>query len=66
MESINRIQAVTLLAKEVFESEAAALFWMSSPNQALGGNSPVTHCKTAVSAQQVRRILNALEYGGAA
>ena len=66
MESIDRVRAVTLLAEEVFEDEAVALLWMSSPNQALGGNSPVTHCKTAVGVQQVRRILNALEYGGAA
>lgn len=66
METINRARSVTLLAEEVFEDEAAALLWMSSPNQALGGNSPAMQCKTAVGVQQVRRILNALEYGGAA
>lgn len=66
MESIKSVRAVTLLAEELFEDEAAALLWMSSPNQALGGNSPAIHCKTATGVQQVRRILNALEYGGAA
>ena len=66
MVAVNSVRAVTLLAQEVFEDETAALLWMSSPNQALDGNSPAIHCKTAAGVQQVRRILNALEYGGAA
>lgn len=65
-ERLDRIAAVALLAEEVFEDEQAASAWMSAPNQALGGNTPVMHCETAIGAQQVRRILNALEWGGVA
>lgn len=65
-ERLDRIATVALLAKEVFESEQAAAEWLSSPNVALGGNSPVMHCETAIGAQQVRRILHALEWGGVA
>ena len=65
-ERLDRIAGVTLLAEEVFEDQQAALEWMSAPNEALGGNTPVMNCETAIGAQQVRRILNALEWGGAA
>lgn len=65
-ERLDRIASVALLAEEVFEDKRAASDWMSSPNQALGGHSPVMHCETEIGAQQVRRILNALEWGGVA
>lgn len=65
-ERLDRIATVALLAEEVFENRQAAAQWMSSPNQALGGNIPVMHCQTSIGAQQVRRILHALEWGGVA
>lgn len=65
-ERLDRISTVALLAEEVFEDKQAASEWMSSPNTALGGNAPVMHCDTAIGAQQVRRILHALEWGGVA
>ena len=65
-ERLDRIVSVALLAKDVFEDKHAAAKWMASPNQALAGNTPLMHCETAIGAQQVRRILNALEWGGAA
>lgn len=65
-ERLDRIAAVAMLAEGVFEDEKAAARWMSAPNAALGGKSPVMHCETAIGAQQVRRILNALEWGGVA
>lgn len=65
-ERLDRIAAVALLAEEVFEDKAEASAWLSSPNKALAGNTPVMHCETAIGAQQVRRILNALEWGGVA
>lgn len=63
-ERLDRIAAVALLAEAVFEDKNAASAWMSAPNQALGGNTPVMQCETAIGAQQVRRVLNALEWGG--
>ncbi len=65
-ERLDRIATVALVAKEVFEDKQAASGWMSSPNTALGGSIPVMHCETAIGAQQVRRILHALEWGGVA
>ncbi|QHS38473.1 DUF2384 domain-containing protein (plasmid) [Alcaligenes faecalis] len=65
-ERLDRVAAVALLAEDVFEDKTDAAVWLSSPNKALGGNTPVMHCETAIGAQQVRRILNALEWGGAA
>lgn len=65
-ERLDRIATVALLAEEVFEDKQAASEWMSLPNPALGGSIPVMHCETAIGAQQVRRILHALEWGGVA
>lgn len=65
-ERLDRIAAVCNLAEEVFESKEAASQWMSKPNKALGGSAPIMHCDTEIGAKQVRRVLQALEYGGAA
>lgn len=65
-ERLDRIATVALLAEEVFEDKQAASEWMSSPNTALAGSIPIMHCETAIGAQQVRRILHALEWGGVA
>ncbi|MBV6274205.1 DUF2384 domain-containing protein [Alcaligenaceae bacterium CGII-47] len=65
-ERLDRIATVALLAEDVFEDKHAASEWMSSPNAALGGRIPVMHCETAIGAQQVRRIIHALEWGGVA
>jgi len=65
-ERLDRIAAIALLAEEVFEDATAASQWMATPHPALNGNSPVMHCETSIGARQVRRILNALEWGGVA
>jgi len=65
-ERLDRIAAIALMAEAVFEDAAAASEWMATPNPALNGNSPVMHCETSIGARQVRRILNALEWGGVA
>jgi uncharacterized protein (DUF2384 family) len=52
------------LAERVFENKRDAQTWMSTPNLALGRNTPLKHCQTELSAQQVRRILAAIESGG--
>lgn len=63
-ERLDRIASIALFAEEVFEDKDVATQWMVTPNQALGGISPVMHCETEIGARQVRRILNALEWGG--
>ncbi|MCY1296365.1 putative toxin-antitoxin system antitoxin component [compost metagenome] len=65
-ERLDRLASVVLLAEEVFESSEAASEWMTTPNQALGGLSPVESCDTEIGAKQVRRILHAIEWGGVA
>jgi putative toxin-antitoxin system antitoxin component (TIGR02293 family) len=65
-ERLDRIAAVCNMADEVFESQEAAAQWMSNPNKALGGSAPIMLCDTEIGAKQVRRVLHALEYGGAA
>lgn len=64
-EQSTRVEAVLRLAEAIFENKEKALQWMSMPNQALGGNVPLIQCETELGAQQVRRTLNAMEWGGA-
>lgn len=65
-ERLDRLASVALLAEEVFEDKTAATVWLCEPNQALAGRSPLSLCDTEIGANQVRRILHALEWGGAA
>lgn len=65
-ERLDRIAIVCLQAKSVFESREAATRWMSVPNQSLGYSIPLILCSTGLGAAQVRRVLQALEWGGAA
>lgn len=65
-ERLDRIAAVCHLAEEVFESRETTAQWMSKPNKALGGGAPIMLCETEIGAKQVRRVLQALESGGAA
>lgn len=65
-ERLDRIAAVYALAEDVCESREAAAQWMSKPNKALGGDAPIMLCETEIGAKQVRRVLQALEWGGAA
>ncbi|MFK9079237.1 antitoxin Xre/MbcA/ParS toxin-binding domain-containing protein [Pseudomonas neuropathica] len=65
-ERLDRIATVGHLAEEVFESQEKAAQWMSTANKALGGAAPIMLCETEIGARQVRRVLHALEWGGAA
>jgi len=65
-ERLDRIATVSHLAEEVFESQESVALWMSKPNKALGGSAPIMLCETEIGAKQVRRVLQALEWGGAA
>lgn len=65
-ERLDRIAAICHVGVEVFEDRAALAIWMSNPNKALGGIAPILLCATEIGGGQVRRVLNALEYGGVA
>jgi putative toxin-antitoxin system antitoxin component (TIGR02293 family) len=65
-ERLDRIAVVSHLAEEILESQVSAAHWMSTSNKALGGTAPVMLCETEIGAKQVRRVLHALEWGGAA
>lgn len=63
-ERLDRIAVVCHLAEDVFQSRDTATCWMSKPNEALGGDTPVMLYETDIGAKQVRRVLQALEWGG--
>jgi|GEM_PF-167069 putative toxin-antitoxin system antitoxin component (TIGR02293 family) len=65
-ERLDRLASVANLAHEVFEDRDRALSWLSTPNVVLGNQQPVMLCETEIGANQVRRILHALEWGGVA
>lgn len=63
-ERLDRIAIVCLLAEGVFLSREIAVCWMSKPNKALGGCKPIMLCETEIGGNQIRRVLQALEWGG--
>lgn len=65
-ERIYRMGAVTRMAVEIFDGEAAAVDWMRQPNRALGNAAPLELMDTEVGAVSVRQVLNAIATGGAA
>jgi putative toxin-antitoxin system antitoxin component (TIGR02293 family) len=65
-ERLDRIFAVCHQARGVFESRELASKWMSEKNSALGKNAPIMLCETEIGALQVRRVLQAFEWGGVA
>ncbi|UTD55085.1 antitoxin Xre/MbcA/ParS toxin-binding domain-containing protein [Halomonas sp. MS1] len=65
-ERLDRVATVSHLTMEVFEDKLAVIDWMSSSNEALGGQAPIMLCGTDIEAKQVRRLLLALECGGVA
>ncbi|QAY84023.1 type II RES/Xre toxin-antitoxin system antitoxin [Pseudomonas arsenicoxydans] len=65
-ERLDRIVTVSHLAEEIFGAQVTATLWMSTSNYALGGTAPIMLCETEIGAKQVRRVLQALEWGGPA
>ncbi|MBZ9783158.1 MbcA/ParS/Xre antitoxin family protein [Pseudomonas sp. REP124] len=65
-ERLDRIVTVSHLAEAIFETPLAAAQWMSTPNKVLGGTAPIMLCETEIAAKQVRRVLQAVEWGGPA
>jgi len=55
---------VSQLAFKVFKDKQLAKDWLSRPNEALGGRSPIMLCETENGAKQVCRVLHTMEWGG--
>jgi len=62
-ERLDRIASICHQVEEVFADKEATAIWMSKPNKALGGSTPILLCDTEIGARQVRRVLHALEWG---
>jgi putative toxin-antitoxin system antitoxin component (TIGR02293 family) len=64
-ERLARIALIESEAEEVFGSEHLAKRWMLEPNAALG-EAPLSFLDTDTGADEVRKILAAIAYGGVA
>ena len=62
-ERLDRLVEVISLAFGVFEQPASTEAWLKAPHPLLHQASPLQHCRTAIGAGQVRRLLQALEQG---
>lgn len=60
----DRVKDIRELAEAVFNDIVIAKTWVTTPNLALGGQAPLQLCETQEGAQQVRRVLHAIESGG--
>ena len=62
-ERLDRLVEVISLAYGVFEQPSSTEAWLKAPHPLLHQASPLQHCRTAIGAGQVRRLLQALEQG---
>jgi putative toxin-antitoxin system antitoxin component (TIGR02293 family) len=63
-ERVVRIADITRLAQETFGGQGNAVAWLKKENRALGGVSPLSLLDTGPGADEVRKILSAISYGG--
>jgi putative toxin-antitoxin system antitoxin component (TIGR02293 family) len=62
-ERLDRLIEVISLAYGVFEDSVSTETWLKAPHPLLRHTPPLQHCRTAIGAAQVRRLLQALEQG---
>ena len=60
---LDRLMQVVSLAYGVFQQPESTEAWLKAPHPLLHQASPLQHCRTAIGADQVRRLLQALEQG---
>jgi putative toxin-antitoxin system antitoxin component (TIGR02293 family) len=63
-ERVVRVAEIARLADGTFGDHEAAARWLQTKNLALGGATPLSMLDTALGADEVRRILSAINYGG--
>lgn len=59
----SHLDRIRIRALEVFSDDAVAAAWLAEPNTVLGEVSPESLCATKAGAQQVLKVLNAIEWG---
>jgi putative toxin-antitoxin system antitoxin component (TIGR02293 family) len=64
-ERVLRIADIARLAEETFGGRENAVAWLKKENRALGGVSPLSMLDTGPGADEVRKILSAINFGGA-
>ncbi len=62
-ERLDRLMDVIGLAYAVFEDPVATETWLKRPHPLLRGLAPLSHSRTAIGANQVRRLLLAMDEG---
>jgi putative toxin-antitoxin system antitoxin component (TIGR02293 family) len=64
-ERVVRVADVTRIAEETFGGHEEAARWLKTPNVALDNATPLSMLDTEPGAGEVRRVLSAINYGGA-
>ena len=64
-ERVVRVADITRMAADTFGGRDAATQWLKTPNLALDAATPLSMLDTEPGAGEVRRILSAINYGGA-
>jgi putative toxin-antitoxin system antitoxin component (TIGR02293 family) len=64
-ERVVRVADITRMAEETFGGRQAATQWLKTANVGLGGATPLSLLDTEPGAREVRRILSAIDHGGA-
>lgn len=64
-ERVVRVADITRMAADTFGSREAATQWLKTPNLALDTATPLSMLDTEPGAGEVRRILSAINHGGA-
>jgi putative toxin-antitoxin system antitoxin component (TIGR02293 family) len=62
-ERVVRLQLLFEKALEVFEDRAAVQSWFSSPQRALGDDTPLHYADTELGAREVENLLSRIEHG---
>lgn len=64
-ERVVRVADITRIAEDTFGGREAATQWLKTPNLALDTATPLSMLDTEPGASEVRRILSAINHGGA-
>lgn len=65
-EALVRLAEFADLAAGAFGDEAKGKRWLTAPNAALAGATPLSLLASSYGAERVRRALSVIEYGGVA
>jgi putative toxin-antitoxin system antitoxin component (TIGR02293 family) len=61
--TIKTVSKVVARAQQVLDEAEAAREWLRTPHSMLGGESPLTHMDTVTGMNEVKTMLDHIEYG---